>query len=264
MKAERSSLRVSVATYNRVVFPHPQGGTPMLALERKATALPDGTARVQSQPFGGAVRILDPRPLEALLGEIEFDSERSRRDRDFRILIPPSKWNAVKRYCLDRLAGADDRELESGPQRELCEEFAGALDVILRPEQYRVLPLGFVIEDRPVPTGNADVPGQPTVRLYRVFDVQIVDMALCPRMLAASQRYSDEALASLALHDLQSGGRGRANSVLALPLHSVVAAYRTLEVERRYRKISVERYVLDESTLAVLGELDVPQYRRVR
>jgi hypothetical protein len=37
-----NQLRVSVATYNQVVFPHLENGITMLALERKATVLQDG------------------------------------------------------------------------------------------------------------------------------------------------------------------------------------------------------------------------------
>ena len=96
-------LRVSVATYNRVIFPHPESGATMLALERKATVLKGGSVNVRAQPFGGGVRILDPDPLKQILGEIEFDSERSKQEQDFRILIPPFKWEAVKRYCLHHL-----------------------------------------------------------------------------------------------------------------------------------------------------------------
>ena len=75
----------------------------MLALERKATVLEDGGVSVLAQPFGGGIRILDPTSLQKIAGEIQFDSERSKRDQDFRILIPPSKWEAVKRYCLHHL-----------------------------------------------------------------------------------------------------------------------------------------------------------------
>ena len=70
-------LRVSVATYNQVVFSHPENGVTMLALERKATALEDGNVSVRAQPFGGGIRILDSVSLKQILGEIEFDSERS-------------------------------------------------------------------------------------------------------------------------------------------------------------------------------------------
>ena len=55
------SLRVSVASLARVIFPSPEDGTPMLALEHRATLLPgEEQVVVKAQPFGGAVRILYP------------------------------------------------------------------------------------------------------------------------------------------------------------------------------------------------------------
>ena len=119
-----NQLRASVATYNQVLFPHPEDGTMMLALERKATVLKDGSVSVQSQPFGGGIRILNPAPLQKIIGKIQFDSERSKQEQDFRILIPPSKWELIKEYTLHHLEldDEDDVERESGPDRELTEE----------------------------------------------------------------------------------------------------------------------------------------------
>ena len=81
-------------------------------------------------------------------GEVRFDSERSEREADFRILISPSKWELVKQYSLRHLADQDDMELESLPHRELVEEFAETLGVSLEPDQYTFRPTGFVIENQ--------------------------------------------------------------------------------------------------------------------
>jgi len=123
--------------------------------------------------------------------------------------------------------------------------------------------LGFVVENEPVPTENLRVPGQPTVRLYRIFDVRIIDVALCKTMLAANQQYSDRDLGMLALTDAQNGGRGHANSVLTLPLDTVRESYLKLAPERRYSKIVIEDHVLDESVLAILENVESPQYQRM-
>lgn len=256
-------LRVSVATYNQVVFPHPETGTTMLALERKATVSKNGGFNVWAQPFGGGVRILDPNPLREMLGEIEFDSERSKGERDFRILIPPAKWEAVKEYCLVQLQNPDDSEIESTPDRELIEEFKETLGVDLTSEQYMVQSLGFVIEDHPVWTENWYARGYPTVRIYRTYKVQIIDEILCRLMLAVNEQYSDQDLGILALNDQQQGGRGRANSVLTLSLDTVRESYLALSPEKRYRKNMIEGYELDESVLAILEDVDVPQYQKV-
>ncbi len=254
-----NQLRVSVATYNQVIFPHPENGTTMLALERKATVLQDGNVNVRAQPFGGSVRILNSNSLTVLLGEIQFDSERSEQEQDFRILIPPAKWGAVKPYCLQHLANPDDRELESTPDRELVEEFDETLGVGLKPEQYTAQPTGFVIEDNPVWTENWYARGQLTVRVYRIFKVQICDGTLCETILSASQRISDRELGKFAF----DSNRGRANSVLALPLNLITEAYLALLPELRYRRVNVEDHEIDESVLAVLGDVDVPQYQRI-
>jgi hypothetical protein len=234
----------------------------MLAMERKGAVREDGSVHVWAQPFGGAVRILDPVALEGLIGEIQFDSERSKMERDFRILIPPSRWDAVKDYCCQTLADPANQELESSPHRELAEEFEDGLGVALQEDQYVARPSGFVWEDRPTPTGNSRARGLPTVRLYRVFDVQIVEEELCARMLDASKCHSDEELGILALRDLQNGGRGFKTSILTLPLQKVVDSWLALSPRMRYTPIRVDQHELDESLLAVLGDVNVPQYKR--
>jgi hypothetical protein len=261
---QAQELRVSVATLNRVIFPHPYDRTVMLALERKATVLRENNVRVKAQPFGGAVRILNPTSLQQLLGDIRFDSQRSEHEQDFRNLIPSSKWELVKQYCLRHLEDPDDPELESLPDRELTEEFEETLGIILKPKQYRVQALGTIIENTPIPTENANVRGTPTVRIYRIFEARILEEALCKRMLAASERYSDQDLGLLAWKNFLEDGRGHANSISTLPLHVVTEAYRSFPPQLRYRKIHIANHELDESVMGILGDVDVPQYQWVK
>jgi hypothetical protein len=256
-------LRVSVATYNRVLFPHPEDGTSMLALERKARVRNDGSLVVRAQPFGGGVHILNPAPLKKIVGEIQFDSEQSRHEKDFRILIPPSKWELIKEYCLSHLEDEEDIELESAPHRELAEEFAETIKVYLNQNQYTLQPLGFVIENSPVRTENSDAPGQLTVRIYRIFDVQIVDRTLCRVMLTVNGLYSHQDLGARALHNFENYGRRRATTILTLPLDRVAESYLALPPENRYRKMMIDDHELDESVLAILMDVDVPQYQRL-
>lgn len=256
-------LRVSVASYNRVTFPHPQNGASMLALERKANISKDGSVNVHAQPFGGGVRILAPISLKEMLGKIEFDSERSKHEQDFRILIPPAKWESVKQYCLEHLANPNDPEIESTPDRELIEEFEETLHADLKPDQYTTEPLGLVVENNPVWTENWYAREYPTVRVYGVHKVQIIDTALCEFMLDAGRKHSEQELGSLALKNLQQGGRGRSNSILTLPLDTVTDAYRALSPDMRYRRITVKDHTLDESVSVVLGDVEVPQYQRM-
>ena len=252
------SLRVSVATYDQVVFAHPDNDLTMLALERKATVLKDGSLYVRAQPFGGGVKILDSKKLQEIIGDIQFDSERSRQEQDFRILIQPTQWEAVKQYCLLHLQDPNDPELESAPDRELAEEFEETMQVGLKPNQYTSQPMGFVVEDNPVFTENWYARGFLTVRVYRTYKVEIVDKKLCQTLMDASQQVSDEMLGKRALEN----GNGRANSVLVLPLERVRDAFLALPPEKRFAKIEVDHHNLDESVLAVLGDVDVPQYLR--
>jgi hypothetical protein len=256
-------LRVSVATFNRVVFPRPEDGCLMLALERQATLLEDGSVSVRAQPFGGGVHILNPTPLQRIIGQIQFDSERSKHQMDFRIVIPPSKWEMIKQYCLQHLADEEDVELEAVPHRELTEEFTDTINVHLNPDQYTTQPLGFVIENNPVRTDNAYARGQLTVHLYRVFEVEITDVALCMVMQTVNQLYSDQMLAERARRDFEEGGRGRANTILTLPLGQVTEAYLALPPELRYQRITIEEHELDETVLAILDDVDIPQYQKV-
>lgn len=258
-------LRASVATYNQVIFSHPDEQTEMLALERKATVLNDGSVRVESQPFGGGIRILNAAPLQKIIGKIQFDSERSKQEQDFRILIPPSKWELIKEYCLHHLEleDEDDIELESGPDRELTEEFMETINVRINPRQYKVQPMGFVIENNPVQSKNDHARGQLTVHLYRVFRVEIKDPILCQMMLTISHLYTDRELGELALRDFEHGGQGRANTILTLPLDKVTQCFLALSPETRYRKVVIDDHELDESVLAILRDVDVPQYQRL-
>jgi len=261
--AAEKELRVSVATLNRVIFAHPQNGTSMLALERKATVLSGNDIHIIAQPFGGAVCILNSAPLQEIIGEIQFDSELSKHEQDFRILIPPSKWESVKQYCLSHLENPQDPELESLPHRELAEEFMETIHANLNREQYTLQALGTIVENNPIPTENMEVQGLPTVRLYRIFEARVIDGELCEKMLAASQSYSDRDLEMFALKDRQNGGRGRANSILILPLHIITESYLKFAPEIRYRKVLIENHELDESVLAILDNVDVQQYQRV-
>jgi len=221
---EELSLRVSVASLAKVVFEHPQDGHTMLALERVATLRESEAGRevtVKAQPFGGAVRLRRVSALRELVGDFHFDSPRSRAERDFRVQIRPSDWEAVKDFCLGHLQDEDESVLEAGPGRELVEEFADTLHIGLTSSQYRLVRMGVVLEDAPAVTDFIHAAGSPTVRIYHVHQVLILDPSLVRAMLANSERYTDQALQALALHDARRGGRGRANAVLALPVELV-------------------------------------------
>ncbi len=260
---EGLSLRVSVATLVRVLFDHPQTGETMLALERKASATTGAgqpSGRVWAQPFGGGIQFHSLEPLQDLIGHFEFDSERSRAENDFRILIRPAAWPAVRQFCLEQFQ-APNPVLDSDPARELEEEFADALAVQLEPSQYTQRPLGIVAEDTPAPTGNRRALGVNTVRLYRIFEARLIDSNLAQTLLTNSESHSDADLHTLALADLGRGGRGRANAGLALPLPPVTNAYLRLSPEARLQPLHFNDHQLDVTVTAILPGVLAPIYQ---
>jgi len=256
------SLRVSVATLARVVFDHPHTGETLLALERKAavtTSAGEPQVRVWAQPFGGGIQFRSLTPLQNLIGNFEFDSERSRSENDFRILIRPADWPAVRQFCLEQFQ-ATQPVLDSDPARELEEEFADALAIHLKRGQYTQQPIAVVAEDTPTPTGNQRALGINTVRLYRIFEVRIVEPDLAQTLLTNSEGHSDADLQALALADLEQGGRGRANAVLAVPLKDVTDAYLALPPEARLQPLNFNNHLLDVTVTAILANVPVPIY----
>jgi hypothetical protein len=260
------SLRVSVATLARVVFPSPENGEPMLALEHKATLLTsDEEARivVKAQPFGGAVRLHDYTQLQSLVENFHFDSEHSHSERDFRIYIRPADWDVVREYCLRNFNLEGNSDIESDPIRELVEEFDNVLKIELLPNQYTLKPLKTVIENEPVPTGNVDASGLPAVRVYRVFETKIIDPDLIQAMVTSSEKHSNDDLRNRALNDAQKGGRGWANAMLVVPIQKVRAAYMAILPENRNAPLPFEDTLLDSNVPAILEDIFVPKYRDI-
>ena len=258
------SLRVSVGALVRVLFAHPANGEILLALERKATLLKseDGySVEVKSQPFGGALQILDPSPLQKRIGGFHFDSEPSRLEQDFRIFIRPSDWEAVREFCQDHIRRPDTSVLEADPTRELAEEFADALGIDLEPSQYSVQAVGIIMEEHPSSTEFIHAIGYPTVRIYRIFEARILDSSLASALIRNSETCSDSELCKIALEDARHGGLGRANAVLALPLNQVTAAYPSAPLESHNTPIWFQDHQLDETVAAVLDGVFVPKYR---
>jgi len=259
------SLRVSIAALVRVIFEHPKDGRIMLALERRATVHEADTGRVvgvKSQPFGGALRIQDLRPLQNIIGIFHFDSEESHKEQDFRIFIRPADWEVVRKFCLEHLGQPNDPVLESDPTRELTEEFADTLGIRLERDQYICHAVGTIMEDQPSATENIHARGYPTARIYRIFEAHIVDPSLIFAMIKHSEGCSDQDLRERALEDSQNDGPGRANSVLTLPFREISAFYLTIPLEARNTPISFYNHRLDETVAAVLDNLTVSKYRR--
>lgn len=255
------SLRVSVATLVRVVFKPSESGEPMLALERKATLL-GNHVDIKSQPFGGAIRILDLDAIHDLMGDFRFDSERSRDEQDFRLFIRPSAWSTLREFCLRHIVHGVDPVLETNPERELVEEFYDTLKINLKPEQYTCKPVATLVENVSAPTDNIHAKGYPTVRIYRIFEALITDFALMGQMLKGSESISNEQLSTLALEHAQNGGRGWANAMLVLPLPQLTDVYRSISPMERNSPLYFEKHQLDETVSAILVGVAAPKYQR--
>jgi hypothetical protein len=260
------TLRVSVAVLVRVLFENPRNGEWMLALERKATlhAAENGrVVEVKAQPFGGAIRILDLNAVQTLTGSFHFDTERSRSEQDFRILIRPSSWEVVRDFCIEHFKQVDDPIIETNPVRELTEEFADALKISLQKEQYLCRPVATVIENEAAPTENIGARGLPTVRVYRICEAIISDCALAYQIIDNSASLSDRHLRDIALADAQNGGKGRANAMLALPLIRLTDHYLSLPPEKRNAPIYFKKHRLDETVSAILDGINTPKYQKL-
>ena len=260
------SLRVSVATLVRVLFKNPENDELMLALERKAILHEtenDRVIKIKSQPFGGAIRILDLDPLRDLIGDFHFDSEHSRAEQDFRLLIRPSAWSVLREFCLHHISREADPILETDPARELVEEFGDALKIDLQREQYVCKPVATLVENEATPTENIRASGCPTVRIYRIFEASITDPSLVQPIMKSSESLSDQGLQEQAWQEFQNGGEGRANAVLALPLQRLTDYYLGIPPKERNTPVVFEQHQLDETVAAILEGVSVPKYQKM-
>lgn len=172
-----------------------------------------------------------------------------------------SDWEAVKNFCLQHFQDPDSAILESGPTRELDEEFTDALGIKIAPAQYVVRSMRTIIEHQPTRTNDVRAPGQPTARIYRTFEAHIEDPELVAAIMINSEICSDRDLQELALKDARNGGRGRANAVLALPIDMLTSAYTSISPEERIFPITFRGHRLAGNVPAILENVTAPQYR---
>lgn len=257
------SLRVSAATLARVLFPDPDTGVPMLALEHKATVDHEGhhpRAVVQAQPFGGAVRILRPEKLQKQLCGFNYDSRRSRMEQDLRIFINPSSWETFLHFCASALAREESPTIESDPGRELQEEFADVMGIDIKPVQYEMKRVRLVVEKKPAPTTNVRALGHPTARAYWIDEVRIQDPGLCRSILAFSKAQSARDLREQALENARDGSRGRANGIYAALLSRICDAYSAAPLDERAEPLPFDGTLLSGNVPAVLEGILSPKF----
>jgi hypothetical protein len=258
------SMRVSVGTLVRLLFENPETGRLMLALERTAT-LREIKGRpevvVKAKPFGGGVRLTNPQKLKNLIGNFHYDGKRSRQVGDFRIQINPASWEIIKEICKEHLKETETGILDSSPEHELAEEFEDLLKIKITPIQYNLKLRELIVEDSPDETDNIYAQGFPTVRIYYLFEAKIKHSEIIKMMMRNCREYSDEDLKKMAIDDVKSGGKGRANAILTLDLEEVKNIYNSTPLERRSELVSVGENQLDGNVPAVLAEINHPKYR---
>jgi len=261
---EELCLRVSVAVLVRILLNDPETNDQLLVLERKATFdSNEEQVTVITQPFGGGLRINNPDALHELTGDFRYDSENSRIHQDFRIMIQPSRWDAMKAFCLDQFRSRSNATIELSPERELAEEFKSALNIDLKPEQYHLRPLWTIIESNLASSGNIYAAGISTVRLYQVFEANIVDNILRTDILQNSRSYSDQALRAAVMEDVQRGGIGWANAFLTTPLQKLRSFYQSLTPEDRNFPVTFRGSRLESNTPALLEDVKIPKFLRI-
>lgn len=258
------NLRVSIATLSRVVLPRPGDGVPMLALEHKATLKSEPRVSVKAQPLGGAIRILNLNRIQGITGNFNFDSEKSQTEQDFRIYVSPSSWEGLRDFCIEELGQSKSSVLDFDPKRELVEEFEDALEIHLRSGQYTLKQDGIVLENEPAPTENVRAGGYPTVRIYRVDEVQIQDTELYNLMMSKSESHPPRVLKELVQEEAREGGRGRANAMLVSTVERVRTAILAMPVKKRGEPLQFEGTYLDGNVSALFNDIPVPKYLHLR
>jgi hypothetical protein len=203
---------------------------------------------------------MKPQELQEIVDDFNYDSERSRSERDFRIFINPTRWEAMLDFCQSKVQPGPDAAIDADPTRELEEEFVDSLGIHIQPQQYSLKRIGWVIEQEPRPTNSMRAPGHPTARLYWVDKVEIQDQSLCTSIL--NVRSPTTQLRQEALKDLAEGGRGHANSVFTVPLERIRAAYLALSPEERNEPLHYEGVLLGSNLPAVLEGVDTPKFKK--
>jgi hypothetical protein len=258
------SLRVSIAALASVLFKNPINGKTMLALERTATLQTIGGMSeiiVKAKPFGGGVKLLNPDGLQKLIGKFNYDSERSYKEQDFRIMIRQDSWEKIKDICRKHMNVTKERILEPGPERELKEEFMDCLGIIIKPDDYHLQPKGMVIENLPDTTDNINARGFLTVRIYYLFEAILKNHEIINIMLNNSSEYSDMDLQKMVLENARLGGKGRANAILTLQRDELIGFYNSIPPDKRGTKLNFRNHQLDGNVQAILEEISISKYR---
>ena len=261
--AKELKLRVSVGVLVKVLFTNPATGQITLALERIATLRKiNGSSKVDVtvKPFGGGVRITDPQELKKLIDDFQYDSEKSKEEKDFRILIYQEMWGKIKEICNDQWHGKGKRIFDYSPDRELAEEFEDSLNVKLKSDEYRLIPKSMIVQNLPSRTNNIRAQGRPTVRVYYIFEAWIKSYELIKLMMTKSKEYSENDFKKAALKHAELGGKGRANSIMIIGIDELRDKFNSIPLKERSGNINFNEFKLEENVLALFSEVKSLNY----
>jgi hypothetical protein len=227
----------------------------MLALEHVATLQEiEGKQdiKVRAKALGGGVRLTDPQGLAELIGGFHYDSEKSKSEKDFRILINPASWQKVKQICRAQLDKPRKGIIETSPVRELSEEFDDTLHIKVTPDQYLLKSKGITVQEHPVATHNLRAVGFPTVRIYFLYEAHMNDPGIIALMLDSGRRHTAERLRELASQDARQGGKGRANAILTIDLAGLKQFYGSVSKSRAGTIRQYRKHQLDSNVQALI------------
>ena len=257
-------LRVSVGVLVKVLFENPENRQTMLAFERTATLREiSGKTEiiVKTKPFGGAIRVINPQALKERIGDFHYDSERSRQEKDFRILVHPDSWEKIKEICMD-VKETEEGFLDISPDRELLEEFEDCLKIKISPKQCNLKYKGIAVDNFASETNNVHAHGLSTFRIYYLFEAGINSSELIKLMLDSSKQYSDNDLKKIALEEARNGGKGRANASFTINKDDLIAFYHSIPDNMLSGLIPFMEHQLEGNVAAVLEEIEHPKYKR--
>jgi hypothetical protein len=225
------SLRVSTAVLGRVHLKHPATGEEMLVLERKCSAEIKDNGELKTilncQPLGGASVLKNPQALAVLIDGFNYDTEKSKKEGDFRIQARPADWPRIRDFCVENFSNPALGAVEVGIQRELQEELQEALSIDVNPAAYKSRNTGIVIQQEAAQSERLGVSGAPTCRVFNVHDVEITDEALIRALLHSSASVSNEYLITAAHEKAAASPKHQAKvtAMLTLPRAEVEAAF---------------------------------------
>ncbi len=213
----QNKVRVSVGSLTLLTISDPLDQKEYFAFERRATGSSERgrkTWSTKSVPFGGAIKIKDKSALVDLIGDFDFDSDESRENNDFRIIVDRRKWKKIKIFCERSISQNNKRVIDFDPFDEIKEEIWKPTKIEVTRKKLSTKRIGTFANDFPVPTENINTPGKQTYRFYCLYNTRVVDQQLAKKLLKHADLRMDKECGFTAIKSRRTKGDGRYNSIL--------------------------------------------------